>query len=133
MTRYYNNNDNNNVSYYDYIRQLSIPIHFFFFLVVVLIILCFTWYINYESKVESVMYNLKIFLMLSPIILLVLVHLLSSGETSWLPSMVPMPEKDALHRAGGSPYGVAIVLVFLIYMVSYQSSLHERWFPLSRR
>ncbi|KAL7595551.1 hypothetical protein Lser_V15G29262 [Lactuca serriola] len=131
MARYYNND--NKVSYYEYIRQLSIPIHFFFFLCVVFLFLCFTWYLNYEPKVESFLYNLKIFLMLTPVVLLLLVHWLSSGERPWFPSMVPLPEKDSFHRAGGSPWGVAIVLVFLIYMVSHQSSFHERWFPISRR
>ncbi|PWA86096.1 hypothetical protein CTI12_AA142590 [Artemisia annua] len=131
MTRYYNNN--NDVSYYDYVRQLSIPIHFFFFLFVLFLFMCFTWYINYETKIESFMHTLKIYLMLTPVVLLLLVHWLSSGGRNWFPSLLPMPEKDALHRAGGSPWGVALVLVFLIYMVSYQSYIHERWYPLSRR
>ncbi|KAM0045114.1 hypothetical protein Hdeb2414_s0009g00300381 [Helianthus debilis subsp. tardiflorus] len=128
MTRYYNNNK---ISYYDYIRQLSIPIHFMFFVCVVFIFLCFTWYINYESKVERFVHHLKIFLMLTPIALLVLVHCLSSNW--FLSSLVPYPEKDLLHRAGGSPWGVAIMLVFLVYMVSVRSYVRERWFPLSRR
>ncbi|KAI3688241.1 hypothetical protein L1987_81952 [Smallanthus sonchifolius] len=132
MTRYYNNN--NNISYYEYIRQLSMPIHLLFFVCVVFIFMCFTWYINYESKVERFMHQLKILLMLTPIILLVLVHWFSSSDQrTWFSSLVPFPEKDSLHRAGGSPWGVAIVLVFLIFMVSHRSSFHERWFPLSRR
>ncbi|KAK9072562.1 hypothetical protein SSX86_008996 [Deinandra increscens subsp. villosa] len=131
MTRYYNNN--NNMSYYDYIRQLSIPIHFFVVICVVFIFLCFGWYVNYESKFESFMDRLKIFLMLVPVVLLVVVHWLSSGERPWMPSLVPLPEKDSFHRAGGSPWGVAIVLIFVVYMVSHQASFHERWFPLSRR
>ncbi|KAM0002215.1 hypothetical protein Hdeb2414_s0337g00871431 [Helianthus debilis subsp. tardiflorus] len=134
MTRYYNNNyNNNNISYYEYIRQLSIPIHFFIFLCVIFIFMCVTWYVNYESKVESFMRNVKIFLLLTPVVILVIVHWLSSRERSWLPLLVPLPEKDSFHRAGGSPWGVAIVLVFLMYMVSYKSSFHERWFPLGRR
>ncbi|CAN0907558.1 hypothetical protein LINGRAHAP2_LOCUS24861 [Linum grandiflorum] len=39
-------------------------------------------------------------------------------------------ERDSLHRAGGSPWGVALLLVFLLFMISYQSSFQERWFPL---
>ncbi|KAK4764953.1 hypothetical protein SAY86_026043 [Trapa natans] len=46
---------------------------------------------------------------------------------------LPSRESDSLHRAVGSPWGVAAVLVFLLVMVSYQSSLHERWFPLLAR
>ncbi|EEF28769.1 conserved hypothetical protein [Ricinus communis] len=44
-----------------------------------------------------------------------------------------LPERDSLHRAGGSPWGVALLLVFLLFMISYQSSFHERWFPLVNR
>ncbi|KAL8217244.1 hypothetical protein R6Q57_024081 [Mikania cordata] len=97
MGRYYNNN--NNMSY---IRQLSIPIHFFFFIFVVFVFLCFTWYINYESKVESFVHRLKLILTFTPIVLLVLVRWLSSGERAWVSSsLVLFPEKDSLHRAGG--------------------------------
>ncbi|KAL8245553.1 hypothetical protein R6Q59_011811 [Mikania micrantha] len=124
MARYYNNN--NNMSY---IRQLSIPIHFFFFMFVVFVFLCFTWYINYESKVESFMHRFKLILTFTPIVLLVLVRWLSSGERAWdSSSLVLFPEKDSLHRAGGSPWGVAIVLIFLMYMVSHRLYFHEHGF-----
>ncbi|KAI3823198.1 hypothetical protein L1987_04631 [Smallanthus sonchifolius] len=105
MTRYYNN-----ISYYEYI-QLSIPIHFFVFLCVLFIFLSCTWYVNYESKVESFMRHVKIFLVLAPVVLLVLVHWLSRGDRPWLPSLVPLPEKDSFHRAGGSPWGIAILFM----------------------
>ncbi|KAK2431120.1 oxidoreductase/transition metal ion-binding protein [Trifolium repens] len=54
----------------------------------------------------------------------------SCGESFSL----PLPEeRDSVHRAGGSPWGVALLLVFLLFMVSYQSSFHGRWFPLATR
>ncbi|KAL8266174.1 hypothetical protein R6Q59_003518 [Mikania micrantha] len=121
MTRY-----NNSMSY---IPQLSIPIHFFFFIFVVFVFLCFTWYINYESKVESFMHRFKLILTFTPIVLLVLVRWLSTGERAWdSSSLVLFPEKDSLHRAGGSPWGVAIVLIFLMYMVSHRLYFHEHGF-----
>ncbi|KAF3965763.1 hypothetical protein CMV_010073 [Castanea mollissima] len=56
------------------------------------------------------------------------------GFTCGVPSLIPLPgERDSLHRAGGSPWGVALVLVFLLFMISHQSSFHERWFPLLNR
>ncbi|XP_021891161.1 uncharacterized protein LOC110809592 [Carica papaya] len=114
-----------NSSYLDY---FSIPLHLCFFIFILFSVLGFSWYINYESKFEDILYQLKLFLMLSPFFLLLLVHLLSpAGGFSFF---LPLPEKDSLHRAGGSPWGVAFLLVFLLVMVSYQSSLHERWFPL---
>ena len=119
MARYYNEYD----SYWDY---FSIPLHLCFFISILFFILGFTWYINYESVIEDMMAQVKLFLMIVPVILLLVVHCLSGGMSFF----VPLPEQDSLHRAGGSPWGVACVLVFLFIMISYQSSFQERWFPL---
>ncbi|KAK3409690.1 uncharacterized protein LOC104422297 [Eucalyptus grandis] len=128
MARYYGNN-----GYYSYYADyLSLPpLHLCFFVGVLFLVLGFSWYINYESVVEDMMSQLKLFLMLCPVVLLLLVHFLSNeADRNRVPFFLAMPEQDSLHRAGGSPWGVAAVLVFLIFMVSYQSSLQERWFPL---
>ncbi|XP_052186718.1 uncharacterized protein LOC127797665 [Diospyros lotus] len=117
-------------TFYDYLHYFTLlPIQFYFFLAVVFFVLGFTWYINYESKLEDLMDQLKILLMVVPVLLLLLVHLLSSEDPRLVPFNVTLPERDSLHRAGGSPWGVAALLIFLIYMVSYQSKLHESWFP----
>ncbi|KAB2616427.1 hypothetical protein D8674_023015 [Pyrus ussuriensis x Pyrus communis] len=115
--------------YYSYRDYFSIPLHLGFFISILVFIMGFTWYINYESMIEDLMTQIKFFLMLVPIILLLVVHCLSGG----LSFLVPLPEQDSLHRAGGSPWGVGLVLVFLLIMISYQSSLQERWFPLLSR
>lgn len=117
-----------NHSYMDY---LSIPLHLCFFMVILFSVLGFTWYINYESKFEELMTQVKIFLMLLPLLLLLVVHCLSSGS---VPLLEALPDdKNSLHRAGGSPWGVGLVLLFLLFMISYQSSFQERWFPLVTR
>ncbi|KAL2239194.1 UNVERIFIED_CONTAM: hypothetical protein Sindi_0560600 [Sesamum indicum] len=124
MARYYNS------SYYDYLQYFSLPIHFFFLIAVVFLFLIFTWYINYESMFEDLMDNFKICLMVFPVVLLLFVHWLSSEDRERVPFYLSFPEKDALHRVGGSPLGVAVLLVFLIFMISHRSSLQEKWFPL---
>ncbi|KAJ6961253.1 hypothetical protein NC652_000226 [Populus alba x Populus x berolinensis] len=116
MARSYNNH-----SLLDYISCFSMSIHLFFFISILFSILCLSWYINYEDKFEDLINQVKLFLMLSPVVLLLLVHCLSSC----FPVFLPFPERDSLHRAGGSPWGVALLLVFLIFMISYQSSFHE--------
>ncbi|CAK9169065.1 unnamed protein product [Ilex paraguariensis] len=127
MARYYNS------SYYDYLQYLSFPIHFLFFLVVLFLFLTFTWYINYESMCEDFMDQLKLILIISPVVLLLVVHWLSSKDRDRVPFIISLPEKDSLHRAGGSPWGVAFLLVFLLLVISHHNSLHERWFPLLSR
>lgn len=121
MARYYNHH-----SYLDYISYFSMPLHLFFFIFILFSILCLSWYINYESKLEDLINQVKLFLMLSPLVLLLAVRCLSSN----FPVFMPFPERDSLHRAGGSPWGVALLLVLLLFMISYQSSFQERWFPL---
>ncbi|KAJ9183118.1 hypothetical protein P3X46_007024 [Hevea brasiliensis] len=123
MARYYNQH-----SYLDYISYLSMPFHLCLFVTILIFTLGFSWYINYESKFEDFINQVKLFLMFSPLLLLLVVHCLSSGFL-----FIPFPERDSLHRAGGSPWGVALLLVFLLFMISYQSSFHERWFPLITR
>lgn len=126
MARY---NTYYNYSYMDY---FALPLHLVFFILILFLFLGFSWYINYESMFEDFMSQVKFYLLLCPVVLLLLVQFLSSDNKHRVPFYLS-PEKEALHRAGGSPYGVALVLIFLIYMVSYQSSLQERWFPLLAR
>ncbi|KAL3615919.1 hypothetical protein CASFOL_040213 [Castilleja foliolosa] len=127
MARYYNS------SYYDYLQYFSLPIHFFFFIAVVFVFLTFTLYINYESMFEGMMNNFKMCLIVFPVILLLFVHWSSSEDRARAPFYMSFPEKDSLHRLGGSPVGVAVLLVFLVFMISHRSSVQEKWFPLFSR
>ncbi|CAN6811842.1 unnamed protein product, partial [Brassica oleracea var. botrytis] len=114
-------------SYLDY---LSLPNpHLCFFFMVVFFVFSFTWYLNYESILEDTMNNLKFFIILSPLFLLLLVHFFSGGLSLY----VPLPEQDSIHHAGSSPWGVAAVLVVILFMVSYQSDIHEMWFPFGAK
>ena len=108
------------------------PLHLCFFLLVLLLFLGFSWYTSYESAAESFASQARIVLMASPFALLLAVRLLSgvSGEGVGDLLAVPMPERDSIHRAGGSPWGVALLLLLLLVMVSYQSNFREKWFPL---
>lgn len=125
---YYNDDNYNNYNNYSYWDNLSIPLPLCFFVLIVFFMVGFSWYINYESAFEDFMTQLKLFFMIVPVILLLVLHCLSAdGVLSFL---IPLPEKESLHRAGGSPWGVGILLVFLFFMISYQSSFHDRWFPL---
>ncbi|WOH09240.1 hypothetical protein DCAR_0728696 [Daucus carota subsp. sativus] len=121
--------DNSSSSY----SQSPLPIHLCFLLVILFMFLTFSWYIHYESLFEALFDQIKLVLIVSPLLLLLALHLLSNFDTTWSSFLVPLPEKDSFHRAGGSPWGVALVLVLLLFLVSYQSDFRERWFPLLSR
>lgn len=112
----------------------TLHLHLCFFLLTLFMFLGFSWYLTYESILESLMEQLKLVLMVSPLLLLVVVHFLSYyGDGSFLSSLIPLTERESLHREGGTPWGVGLFLVVLLFMISYQSSLQERWFPLLTR
>ncbi|CAL5064123.1 unnamed protein product [Urochloa decumbens] len=120
---------------------LEVPLHLCFFLLVLLLFLGFSWYTSYESAAESFANQARILLMASPFALLLAVRLLSgvSGGDGGVGRgvgdllAVPMPERDSIHRAGGSPWGVGLLLMLLLVMVSYQSNFRDKWFPLASR
>lgn len=115
--------------------QPALPLHLCFFLLTLFMFLGFSWYSSYEPIMESFMDQVKLVLMVSPLLLLLVVHFISNygGGGGVLSSLVPLPERESLHRAGGTPWGVGFLLVLLLFMVSYQSSFQERWFPLLTR
>ncbi|WOL00467.1 hypothetical protein Cni_G09180 [Canna indica] len=112
-----------------------LPLHLCFFLFTLFVFIGISWYMTYESVFESLFEQLKLLFMVSPLVLLLVVHWLSNdeGRRRGVPFFIPLPERDSFHRAGGSPWGVALVLVLLMFMISYQSYFHERWFPLLSR
>lgn len=107
------------------------PLHLCFIISVVFLLLGFTWYINYESAMEETTDQLKLFFMICPLLLLLLVVFLSGHQSETnVPFNLRLPDQESIHRAGGTPWGLAALLVFLLVMVSHQTSLRENWFPL---
>uniref|UniRef100_A0A2N9FP19 Uncharacterized protein n=1 Tax=Fagus sylvatica TaxID=28930 RepID=A0A2N9FP19_FAGSY len=113
--------------------QPPMPLHLCFFFLILLMFLGFSWYINYEPVLESMFDQVKMVLIVSPLLLLLVVHFLSNDERRRFSDFIPLPERDSVHRAGGTPWGLGFVLVLLCFMISYQSYFHERWFPLLSR
>ncbi|CAK9144785.1 unnamed protein product [Ilex paraguariensis] len=111
--------------------QSPLPIHLCFFLLILFILVSFSWYIKYEPIFEGFFDQIKLVLMVSPLLLLLVIHLLSTFERS--PFFLPFPDKDSLQRGGGTPWGVGLLLVVLLFMISHQSDIRERWFPLLSR
>eukprot|EP01018_Ginkgo_biloba_P016717 Gb_33579 [translate_table: standard] len=107
------------------------PHHLLFILLIVLLFLFLSWYLAYESAMEDTMEQLKLFLMVSPLFLLLAVRWLSGTGRPAI--SLPGSGPNAIHRAGSSPWGVGLLVVLLLLMISYQSSFHDQWFPLWSR
>ncbi|TKY59808.1 DNA (cytosine-5)-methyltransferase CMT3 [Spatholobus suberectus] len=83
----------------------------------------FLGYIVYDAIMATASELLQRLLIISPLFLIIIVHWLSTGSQLSFP--MPGSEPGAIHRAGGSPWGVAFVLLLLFFLISYQPSLHD--------
>ncbi|XP_076940705.1 uncharacterized protein LOC143609985 [Bidens hawaiensis] len=105
-----------------------LPIHLCFFLIILFMFVSFSWYSTYESMFEGLFDNLKLAFIASPVLLLLVLQLISIFDTTGRsPFFVPV---DADSPTGSVPWGVGLVLVLLFLLLSYQSDLRERWFPM---
>ncbi|GKV21741.1 hypothetical protein SLEP1_g31693 [Rubroshorea leprosula] len=83
----------------------------------------FLCYVVYDAIMATASELLQRLLVISPLLLVIVVHWLSTGSSLSIP--MPGSEPGAIHRAGGSPWGVAFVLFLLCFLISYQPSLHN--------
>ncbi|MFS8011914.1 hypothetical protein Hanom_Chr14g01314571 [Helianthus anomalus] len=86
---------------------------------IALIVLCVVilGYFVYEAVMCTAAEMLRNLLMISPLVLIILVHWLSSTPNRF---NIPLPgsDPDDIHRAGGSPWGITLVLAVLFFIIS---------------
>ncbi|KAK6925728.1 hypothetical protein RJ641_007447 [Dillenia turbinata] len=84
----------------------------------------FLGYIIYDAIMATASELLHRLLVISPLLLIIVVHWLSTvPPSSRLSIPLPGSEPGAIHRAGASPWGVAFLLLLLYFLISYQPSL----------
>ncbi|KAK4607986.1 hypothetical protein RGQ29_001704 [Quercus rubra] len=104
-------------------RASSLSLSEMWLLMAAIIFICgFVGYVIYDAVMATAAELLQRLLVISPLLLVIAVHWLSTGSHFNLP--MPGSEPGAIHRAGGSPWGVAFVLLLLLFLISYQPSLH---------
>ncbi|OIW19599.1 hypothetical protein TanjilG_18409 [Lupinus angustifolius] len=62
-------------------------------------------------------------LLLLPIILLLTIQFLSSDRGSFISSIFTSGEPDSIHRVSGSPFGVALFLILVIFLLYNRFSI----------
>ncbi|KAL5856046.1 hypothetical protein ACOSQ3_005881 [Xanthoceras sorbifolium] len=99
---------------------------------IVLLLLWLSQYTGYKAQMHLIAINFQLFIFLLPILLIFLMASLSSngGYSLRLPRFQHGSLQSSMHqsRGGGTPWGVAILVVVLLVLLSYQSSFHSKWF-----
>ncbi|CAK9177436.1 unnamed protein product [Ilex paraguariensis] len=114
-----------------YNSQPQLPLHLCFFLLILFMFVGLPWYMNCESLFGGLFDQIRLVLILSPLLLLLALYLISRFQRSLF--FIPWRQQDSLSGAGGTPWGVALLLVFLFFVISYQSNFRDRWYPLLSR
>ena len=112
----------------------------FILLATVFLIAAATLYGWCESAVGGLLDRLRRLLILSPLLLVVTVQLWVAAGGGVMCVLAEMVAGDSRPQygygvggAGSPPWGVALALMLVLFLVSYHSSFQERWFPLSGR
>ncbi|KAL1808646.1 hypothetical protein DCAR_0728261 [Daucus carota subsp. sativus] len=79
-------------------------------------------YLVYDAIMSTAAELLQRLLIISPLLLVFLVHLLSTPNQVSI--SVPGSEPDAIYGAGGSPWGIAMLLLLLYFLIMYQPSFN---------
>lgn len=116
----------------------SPPLQLLAIFAIVLFLLSLSQYTTYKSQLNNTRINFQLFLFLVPVLLIFFIR--SSLVTNangrsfnfWVRG--PQLRRDVSdHRPpGASPWGVAVLVLLLLVLVSYQSSFHSKWFASDR-
>ena len=98
---------------------------------IVIVLLWLSQYTDYKAQLHHTAINFQLFLLILPILLIFFMISFSSSERfAFGPRRL---EHETVHRSGGSPWGIAMLVGVLFVLLSYQSSFHSKWFgPLWR-
>ncbi|XVE93787.1 hypothetical protein REPUB_Repub01dG0224900 [Reevesia pubescens] len=118
-------------SIFDSFSLSPLPYPVLLILAVTSIFLGISWYVNYESVLETAEEQLSWVLFVTPVVLILLARWLSSMDISdMLFGSSPWERRRRTHHLpseGSSPWTVAAFIVLLLILVQYQSVVRESW------
>lgn len=100
-------------------------------LAVIFIFFGISWYFSYEEVVETTQQQLGWVLFATPVVLIFIVRLVSSMESSdWFSGWNSSSSRRTYQgpSEGSSPWGVAALIVVLLILVYYHSNFLDSWF-----
>lgn len=89
------------------------------------------WYMSYEPVVEDVQAQWGLLMIILPVLILVAIVCMAAG-TNALNYILPQSDPSSIHRVGGSPVGLGILLLIVLTMVWYHSDIIDSWNPFIR-
>lgn len=98
---------------------------------IVILLLSISQGTSYKEQLDRASIIFQLLLFLAPVFL---IFLMRSSFTTWRFNFwAPQPGRDSFRLPGGFPWGVAISVVALLVLLSYQSSFQSKWFLPFRR
>ncbi|KAG4193657.1 hypothetical protein ERO13_A06G004000v2 [Gossypium hirsutum] len=94
---------------------------------IICVLLMVSSYINLKREVHHTVFNLKMFLLFLPVMLIFAAQFLSKCERLVVPYV--RTKRDLVRRTWDLPWGMIMVVVVLLVMLSYQSYFHSMWSP----
>ncbi|KAF6136350.1 hypothetical protein GIB67_000084 [Kingdonia uniflora] len=96
------------------------PAPFLAIFAIIILFLSMSNHAYYKVQMEKTQLALKLFLLMVPVLLIFMVRYMYANGL--LSIRLPQPIQDSINRSDASPWGVALLLVLLLIMVSYKSS-----------
>lgn len=95
---------------------------------IVIFLLSVSQYTTFKSQLNNHKISFQFVLFLVPVLLIFIMRssLIPTGKFNFW-GRIQQP-RHLSQQSGASPWGVAILLVVLLILVSYQSSFHSKWF-----
>ncbi|KAL8088534.1 hypothetical protein AgCh_038352 [Apium graveolens] len=110
------------------VESVSAPSpHLLMFLGLLMVVMYYSIRSDYEEKMKETKMELRLFLV---ILLPLLVILTSHVTVNWYDNVRDTSQVvyETLHEEGSSPWGVGLVLLLVLFMANYHSSIHSAWF-----
>ncbi|KAF5740863.1 hypothetical protein HS088_TW11G00943 [Tripterygium wilfordii] len=95
---------------------------------IIVLLLLLSSFVSFSSVIQHTKLNFSFFLLLLPLLLILIAPLVSKFER--FEFLRPRTKYVLAHQARDLPWGVVLLVVVLLVMVSYQSSLRSMWSPL---
>lgn len=97
---------------------------------IVIILLWLSRYTGYKAQLHITAINFQLFLILLPLVLIFIIAAYSSSGSYSFRLLRPNGSGGSMQQGqgGGIPWGIAMLLVVLLVLLSYQSSFHSKWF-----